>query len=53
MLYRYIIQPCSRLKPGGLVNNIQYRIAINVNYVNEYRLVKINVFFESEFETAW
>ena len=45
MLCRFIIQPPSRLKPDGLVDKMQYRIAINVHYVNEYRVVEINVFF--------
>ncbi len=52
MLCRYIIQPPIRLKPGGFVDNMQYRIAINVYYVNEYRVVEINAFFYGEFETA-
>jgi hypothetical protein len=45
-----ILKLFASLIPGSFVDNIKYKFTINIKYINDNRVIKIDIIFEVKLE---
>jgi hypothetical protein len=50
---RYIFQKSGGGKSCSLINNVEYWLAVNVEDIDEYRVIKVQIVRKLELESVW